>query len=166
MSGFTHEKSVGGSVEWFTPKSVFDALGVNFDLDVCSPGLDLAHVPAKRAFTQEDDGLSQEWEGFVWCNPPYGRGIEKWLDKCAEHRNCIALVPSRTDTKWFQKYAATADLILFPAGRIRFHRGDKNAPNDGSPGVGNVFFAWGREAENALSSWSSSIEGLRMRSEK
>ena len=40
MSGFVHEAAVGNSVEWYTPKSVFDALGVGFDLDVCSPGLD------------------------------------------------------------------------------------------------------------------------------
>ena len=44
MSGFVHEAAVGNSVEWYTPKSVFDALGVGFDLDVCSPGDRKSHV--------------------------------------------------------------------------------------------------------------------------
>ena len=53
MSGFVHEAAVSNSVEWYTPKSVFDALGVGFDLDVCSPGLDKTWVPAERALTIE-----------------------------------------------------------------------------------------------------------------
>ena len=79
MSGFVHEAAVGNSVEWYTPKSVFDALGVGFDLDVCSPGLDKTWVPAERALTIEDDGLTSPWHGFVWCNPPYGKGLDKWI---------------------------------------------------------------------------------------
>ena len=42
MSGFVHEAAVGNSVEWYTPKSVFDALDTWFDLDVCSSDLSIA----------------------------------------------------------------------------------------------------------------------------
>ena len=77
MSGFVHEAAVGNSVEWYTPKSVFDALGVGFDLDVCSPGLDKTWVPAERALTIAEDGLTSPWNGFVWCNRSEERRVGK-----------------------------------------------------------------------------------------
>ena len=157
MSGFVHEAAVGNSVEWYTPKSVFDALGVGFDLDVCSPGLDKTWVPAGRALTIAEDGLTSPWHGFVWCNPPYGKGIDKWIKRMAEHNNGIALLPARPDTAWFHEASSTATSILFVRGRIKFHPGDKNAPNTGSPGAGNVLMAWGQQAALVLE--QSSIEG-------
>jgi len=157
MSGFVHEAAVSNSVEWYTPKSVFDALGVGFDLDVCSPGLDKTWVPAEYAFTIEDDGLTSPWAGFVWCNPPYGKGIDKWISRMAEHDNGIALLPARPDTAWFYEMSETACLVKFVRGRIRFHPGDKHAPNTGSPGAGNVLAAWGAYASTVLS--ESNIKG-------
>ena len=148
--GFVHETVVSNSVEWYTTKSVFDALGCEFDLDVCSPGLDKTWVPAQRCLTPEDNGLTSEWNDFVWCNPPYGRGIEHWIEKCRKHGNGLALVPARTDTKWFQDFAPTCDAILFMRGRIKFHAGDKYALNAGSPGVGSVFMGWGDYAAMVL----------------
>ena len=157
--GFTHEAAVGASVEWYTPKSVFDALGVKFDLDPCTPGGGLTHVPADNHYTKKEDGLESEWFGRVWCNPPYGRGINGWLKKCAEHGEAIALVPARTDAAWFHEATRTADLILFPRGRIKFHPGHKGAPNSGSPGVGNVFIAWGKWSASVLN--AANIDGAK-----
>jgi hypothetical protein len=45
-----HEPSVGQSDDWFTPRSIFDALGLTFDLDPCSPGAE-HWVPARRIYT-------------------------------------------------------------------------------------------------------------------
>lgn len=161
--GFTHETAVSGSVEWLTPKSVFDALGVAFDLDPCSPGQGLTHVPARRALTEADDGLAHHWSGRVWLNPPYGRGISTWLQRAEEHAisgagSVIALVPARTDTAWFQHFAARADGLLLHAGRISFHRGDKDAPPTGSPGTGSAFLAFGSWAAWKLH--DSNLPGL------
>jgi len=33
-----HEPSIGETSDWFTPPEYFDALGLEFDLDPCSPG--------------------------------------------------------------------------------------------------------------------------------
>lgn len=71
--------------EWATPQDFFDKLNeeFHFTLDVCS-----THENAKCAkhYTKDDDGLSQDWTGeTVWCNPPYGRQMPKWIKKCAEH---------------------------------------------------------------------------------
>lgn len=104
--GFTHETAVGASVEWYTPKSVFDALGVKFDLDPCTPGGGLTRVPADSHYTKKEDGLESEWFG-----------------------------------------------------RIRFHPWHKDAPNNGSPGVGNVFIAWGKWSASVLN--AANIDGAK-----
>jgi hypothetical protein len=58
-----HKKSVGETSDWYTPKSIFDALGLVFDLDPTSPGPGLCHVPARKIYTQADDGLALPWHG-------------------------------------------------------------------------------------------------------
>lgn len=88
-----------GKDEWLTPPEIVRSLG-DFDLDPCSP-INRPWDTAKKHLTVIDDGLNQEWNGSVWCNPPYGKEAVKWLEKCAEHNNCIALVFARTETKMF-----------------------------------------------------------------
>ena len=66
MSGFVHETAVSNSVEWFTPRWVFDALGAVFDLDPCTPGIEHTHVPATHGYTlPANDGLQDPWCGNV-----------------------------------------------------------------------------------------------------
>ena len=50
-----------------------------------------------------DNGLNQRWQGRVWCNPPYGRETFKWLEKLANHKNGIALIFARTETRGFHE---------------------------------------------------------------
>lgn len=77
--------------EWYTPLWLFDALGLHFDLDVCAP-LDRTYVatPADRFYTVDDDGLANDWEGLVWCNPPYSTP-EPWVRRMIEHDNGVLL---------------------------------------------------------------------------
>jgi hypothetical protein len=51
--------------EWYTPSWVFEALGAEFDLDPCSPGVPPSTVPARALFTKADNGLAREWSGSV-----------------------------------------------------------------------------------------------------
>jgi hypothetical protein len=51
-----HERSTGATDDWYTPREIFAALKLTFDLDPCSPGRD-HWVPARRIFTKADDGL-------------------------------------------------------------------------------------------------------------
>ena len=71
------------------------------------------------------DALKKDWFGFVWCNPPYGRETGLWLEKFINYGNGIALVNSRTDTKWFHNYAIKSDVICFVKGRLSFYKPHK-----------------------------------------
>lgn len=66
----------GKDNEWFTPAQYVDAarrvMG-SIDLDPASCEQANRTVKATRYYTKEDDGLSKEWVGNVWLNPPFGR---------------------------------------------------------------------------------------------
>ena len=98
MSGRTGDRPKRD--DWFTPKWIFDALKVEFDLDVCAPKGGVEWVPAKGHYCLEDDGLSQDWkQQRVWMNPPYSKPTE-WIVKFRDNANGIALVPT-TIGKWW-----------------------------------------------------------------
>ena len=82
--------------EWFTPPRVFEAMGMEFDMDVASPGAGIVPwIPAKRHLTLTEDSLKTPWQEFVWLNPPYGlrNGMQAWLDKFVAHGNGVILLP-------------------------------------------------------------------------
>lgn len=58
-----HETSIGETSEWYTPPEIFEALGLQFDLDPCSHDICAPNIPATQYFTKEDDGLSRKWGG-------------------------------------------------------------------------------------------------------
>jgi len=158
MNGFTHESSYNESKEWYTPKYIFDALGLEFDLDPCSPGMDIVPwVPAKKCYTVIEDGLSQKWEGLVWMNPPYGQDTPKWMKKLSIHGNGIALVFSRTDTEWFHEYCTKSSAVCFIKKRVSFiQSGDVGlfgkgvCEAKGSSGAGSMLVAYGAIAKQAV----------------
>jgi hypothetical protein len=121
-----HEPCIGETSEWFTPPEIFAALRLKFDLDPCSPGRGLCHVPAKRIYTKEDNGLVQPWFGLVFCNPPFGgrNGHVPWLRKFLTHGNGIAIVRAYTSSSWWHAEMYKAELILFPRGKTKFIRPD------------------------------------------
>lgn len=144
----TKHGNKAGKHEWLTPKEVVDTLGP-FDLDPC---YSLPHPweTASRFYTEDDDGLAQPWEGFVWCNPPYGEHTEKWLEKCANHKEAIALIFARTETKMFRKYIwEKAKAICFIYGRLTFHHSDGTKGNM-SAGAPSCLVAWSDEGVRRL----------------
>lgn len=154
-----HEQSVGATDEWYTPAWIFDALGVEFGVDVASPGAAIVPwVPARQHITAAS--LEQPWFGSAWMNPPFGarNGIVPWLEKMAAHDDGLALVPNRTGADWWQDFAQRADGLLFIRGKVKFLR--PNGTEGESPGYGNVVMAFGRKMAGALK--SSRIGGLRI----
>ena len=116
---------------WETPQEFFDDLNreFRFGLDVCATP---ENAKCKNYFTQKQDGLSQHWGGYgtIWCNPPYGREIGKWVQKAFnEAQNgttTVMLLPARTDTKWFHNFIYGQADIRFIKGRLKF--GGQNNP--------------------------------------
>lgn len=111
--------------DWGTPQNLYDTLNetFKFTLDPCT-GPD-NRLGTHYFFTEADDGLVWPWLGNVFMNPPYGRGIEAWIEKAwyesEEHSaTVVCLVPARTDTKWFQIGFAHAKAITFLPGRLKF----------------------------------------------
>mgnify|MGYP001765539388 CR=1 FL=1 len=155
--GFSHESAHNESIEWYTPPEIFKALGLVFDLDPCSPGAGLSHVPARKHYTIDDDGLTSSWfsdqGAMVFMNPPYGKHTPDWMARLAEHARDggqgIALVFARTDVKWFQEHCTGADLICFVSSRIRFYKGN-TTDQAGSPGAGSMLVAYGPDAARAV----------------
>lgn len=153
------EPSIGATDEWYTPKYIFDALGELFDLDVAAPLHGPLHVPAKSYFSSDLNGLVQQWQGFVWMNPPFGgrNGLVPWLNRFFEHGDGIALTPDRTSAPWWQAANRRADGTLFIAGKIRFLKPDGTEGR--SPGTGTTLFAAGERGRQAL--MSAQANGLR-----
>lgn len=156
--GFTHESTYNESKEWYTPKYIFDALGIQFDLDPCSPGAAVVPwVPARRHITPAENGLHAHWEGKIWMNPPYGTDTPKWMEHLAAVGNGIALVFARTDVKWFHAYIPKADAICFIKGRIQFVRASEawkyakgTCIPKGGCGAGSMLVAYGPNMAKAL----------------
>jgi phage N-6-adenine-methyltransferase len=134
---------------WLTPPGVLALLGP-FDLDPCAADEPRPWPTAARHFTRTDDGLSREWSGRVWCNPPYGPHIGKWLERLARHGNGIALVFARTETRaWFDWVWPAADTVCFVRGRLNFHGPDgiRSLKNCGAP---VALVAYGQENADVL----------------
>lgn len=117
--------------KWATPQDFFNELDreFGFNLDVCALP---ENAKTTRYYTPEQDGLAQPWEGVVWCNPPYGRQIGKWVERAALSARAgavvVMLLPARTDTKWFHEYIYGKAEIRFVRGRLRFGGAANPAP--------------------------------------
>ena len=119
--------------EWGTPQSLFDELDREFcfTLDPCSTH---ENAKCKKHYTSEDNGLAQDWTGeVVFCNPPYGREIPKWVEKAAtSNATTVMLIPARTDTRYFHNYIYGKAEVRFLRGRVRFERAP-GEPGDAAP---------------------------------
>lgn len=121
------------SEEWPTPLDFFRTLNdeFRFTLDPCATR---ANRKCKLHFTKREDGLKQDWRKHrVFCNPPYGRAMRDWAQKCFVASRAGALVVllahARTDTRWFHDWVyGKAEEIRFVRGRLRFGDGKQSAP--------------------------------------
>ena len=118
-----------------TPQYIYNNLNreFHFTLDPCCEEF-TKKVP-DNYYTAETNGLDKSWEGeTVFMNPPYGRketGV--WIRKAYEESlkpdtTVVALIPSRTDTKFWHDCCMNASEIRFIKGRLKFGEATEAAP--------------------------------------
>ncbi len=115
---------------WGTPQWLFDALDkeFGFTLDPCSDG---TNAKCERFFSIHDSGLLKDWgTDTVFMNPPYSQ-CEEWMRKAygaaQEGATVVCLVPARTDTEWWHRYAMKGEIRLLK-GRLKFGDATNGAP--------------------------------------
>lgn len=122
--------------DWNTPPeiiaAVHRALGGPPELDPCSNANSV--VGARRTICRPDDGLMADWTAAsIFVNPPFGKGIAKWVGRCVlasqMGSQVVLLVPAAVDTRhWQGLIFPTSDAICFLRGRVRFIGAKAAAP--------------------------------------
>lgn len=120
-----------------TPEWVWKALGP-FDLDPCS-GEHTTIANTNWWDGRGEDGLSIEWFGFVWCNPPFSQK-EIWVEKMIQHGRGILILPERGSAPWFGPLAEKAGMYFTMGKKINFIGGPS------SNNLGSVLFPFGAKA--------------------
>lgn len=150
------------SEEWYTPALYIEAvrrvLG-GIDIDPASCELANRTVKATRFFSQEENGLSHDWPGRVFLNPPYGKagGLSNqqiWSHKLIEQyqagitTEAILLVNAATGEKWFDPLWS---FSLCFSRRIKFYTAEGKPEQ---PTHGNVFIYMGPNVDRFISVFS------------
>lgn len=150
-----NKQGVVASDEYYTPIEIIRALG-HFDLDPCAP-IEQRWKTADRMLTKEDDGLSQEWKGRVWLNPPYSRPlIVEFMKKMARHGNGVALIIPKLGTKMFREdIYPNCKAIFILRERIKFY--NMNYERMKSPVCQSMLVAYSLEDVQAIR--DSGLEG-------
>jgi hypothetical protein len=94
---FETPQLVATNDDYYSPRWLFDEIGLEFDLDPAHPPF-RTDVPCKRYYTQKENGLVQEWFGIVWLNPPFSNP-GPWVQRFRDHNNGIGIVPT-SNGKW------------------------------------------------------------------
>jgi phage N-6-adenine-methyltransferase len=120
--------------EWATPQEFFDKLNWRFgpfDLDPCATP---HNTKCANFYTEAEDGLTKDWSGHTaFVNPPYGRGIDRWIEKGYNtakdgKSKVVMLIPARTDTKYWHSFVMKASEVYFLKGRLKFGNSVNSAP--------------------------------------
>ena len=145
--GTLHHTTKAGSNDWRTPQAFFDTLHAEFEFEIdAAASPENAMLP--RYWTEGDDALAQDWTKFgsVWVNPPYGRGIEKWMQKAWESSRIATTVCLltfvRTDTKWWADWAWKAADWRLVQGRLTFEPPNGYAGKPMTSPVPSVLFVF------------------------
>ena len=122
-----HVSNNSGENEWYTPECYIESARLvmgSIDLDPASSEIANQTVNANLFYSQEEDGLSKEWFGNVWMNPPYSQPlIFQFICKLVESNQvnqAIVLVNNGTETQWGQLLLSNSSAVCFHQSRIRF----------------------------------------------
>lgn len=145
-----------GDQESYTPSVYIEAARAvmgSIDTDPASNEIAQETIKAGVFYTSENDGLTKEWKGNIFLNPPYSQPeikdfIDKLLTELAPGKQAILLTNNNTDTNWFHDAAKRAIAICFTKGRINFYKANGDITN---PTNGQTFFYFGSNKEKFVS---------------
>ena len=132
---------------WETPQSLFDKLNEEFSfvLDVCALP---TNAKCARFISPEQNGLTTSWgatschRDSFWMNPPYGKGIDLWVEKAyrvsGSGVRVVCLLPARTNAPWWHDYCMKATEIRFVRKKVSF-----GGPIEGVPFWGSAIVIFG-----------------------
>ena len=146
--GLDEKQVAKTSDDYYTPKWIFDKLGLEFDTDPAQPIGGCSWIPVKQYFTIIDDGLTQEWTGRVWLNPPYSKPAQ-WVKRFVNHGNGVMLI-NLAKSRWFDELWVQAHGIAILPYNMKFE-----TPSDGLKCISmpTALFAMGDENVEALKSF-------------
>lgn len=158
-----HVSHNSGENEWYTPQPFIEAareaMG-SIDCDPASSDTANKTVKAEKYFTKDEDGLSKEWSGNVWLNPPYAQPlIDQFSEAVAtkfsngEIKQALILVNNATETEWFSRMAKLSAAICFPASRIKFI--DTKGDASGAPLQGQAILYLGKDIQRFNKAYNS-----------
>lgn len=137
MSAAGNVRATVSAPDWETPPELLEALsyGNAFRFTVDAAASDTNHK-FPIYYTEEDSAFDHFPYGeVIFCNPPYGRGLERWIEQFNTWAVCgntvVALLPNSTEVGWFKFMYQTADEIRLLHGRVQFI-GAGNANPSGS----------------------------------
>ena len=128
--------------KWRTPPEVFEPLNAEFKF-VLDAAADVDNAKCVKHISEAMDSLGpKSWHEYIdsdavlpsiWLNPPYGRGVDKWMKRAYEEAQkgaiVVCLVFASTDTRWWAAWVWKANEIRFMSGRVKFldHEGNRQA---------------------------------------
>ena len=141
---------------WNTPQEIVDKVveyfGGPVELDPCSNSAEDPNVPCLRCFTEEDDGLSFQWNAnSVFMNHPYSDS-KSWIPYARQQfdeanvQELIMLIKLDISTKWYRSIADCPWIAINK--RLRFGDGKGAAPFQSAlfylgPNLGRFFTVFG-----------------------
>lgn len=102
--------------EFYTPAhwitAARDSMNGRIDLDPASCAMANLYIKATKYYDKYENGLNQEWQGNVWCNPPFsGRNIPKWWRRCLDHDSATCFLFIMSDSETTQQALKLSDWI-------------------------------------------------------
>ena len=158
-----HVANNSGNNEWYTPPNLIaaarEAMG-SIDTDPASSDIANQVVQAQQYFTAETNGLTQQWRGNVWMNPPYAQPLIADFStalaekvRSGEVDQACVLVNNGTETGWFQTLLDVASAVCLVKTRVKFI--DPSGKPSGAPLQGQAVIYIGKESERFTDAFCS-----------
>lgn len=129
--------------EWATPQWLYDELNQEFGF-VHDAAASADNAKHRSYWAEDDSALDRDWSAYfprgswIWCNPPYGRGMIDWLDRAVASASngvgVVMLLPANTDTGWFHDLVVPYAEVRFLRGRVQFEPPPGVERKNGNPG--------------------------------